>query len=827
MTEEKKEEQNKIEKAEKATAGREEIIAIEEEMKKSYIDYAMSVIVARALPSVEDGLKPVQRRILYAMYSMGLLHGKPTRKTARIVGECMGKFHPHGDIAIYDALVRMAQPFSLRYPLIRGQGNFGSIDGDPAAAMRYTEAKLNEISEELLKDIEKKTVKMSPNFDNSLTEPEILPGKVPNLLINGSQGIAVGMMTNIPPHNLIEVVDATIAYLKKPEISVEELMKYVQGPDFPSAGYIYSQGLIDLYKNGRGSVIIRGKAAIEQAKEKERIIISELPYQVNKSEFIKSIANLVREKRLHDISNIRDESAKNQIRVVILLRRGANSKLILNRLFKFTSLQIKFNAILLALVKRQPKILDLHALIKYYVEHRQQIIKKRTRFELDKSQALEHILEGFLIALKQLDEIITTIRKSKNVSDALSRIISKFNLSQKQSQAILELRLQRLTALEREKIKKNYEETKKKIKELQEILASGEKIIDIIRKELLEIRRKYGDNRRTKILEQIREVKDIDLIKKETVAVILTNKGYVKRMPLKLYQEQRRGGKGVSGTELTSEDFVQQVFVCSTHDAILFLTKRGLLYRIKSYQIPEATRYSKGKAIINILNISDSIKAVIPIKEKKGEIVITTHRGMIKRVSLDNFVQIRKTGVKAVNLPQNDAIVDAKLSKNAIEEEVMLTTKKGIAARFNLKDVRSMGRAAYGVTAIKLAMNDEVIGFELLSKDLIKHHSILTVTEKGYGKRTKIEDYRKTARACRGIININCSQRNGGVVAIALVTGKDSLIVTTQKGMVIRISCKDIREMGRNTQGVRIIRLREGDRVSDVVKIEVEEKQIE
>ncbi len=821
MTEEEKEEKQKGKEIRREREPGEENVTIEEEMRKSYIDYAMSVIVARALPSAEDGLKPVQRRILYSMYLMGLLHNKPTRKCARIVGDTMGKFHPHGDIAIYDALVRMAQPFSLRYPLIRGQGNFGSIDGDPPAAMRYSEAKLNEISEEIIRDMEKKTVKMLPNFDNSLMEPEILPGKVPNLLINGSQGIAVGMTTNIPPHNLTEVVDAIIAYLKKPEISVEQLMKYVRGPDFPGAGYIYSEGLFDLYKNGRGSFVIRGKAGIEQIREREKIVITELPYQVNKAELIKSIANLVKERKLQDISNIRDESAKELIRIVIILRRGANAKLIMNRLFKYTYLQTKFNAILLALVNGQPKILDLVGLIRCYVEHRQTIIKKRTKFELDKAKALLHILEGFLIALKNLDAVIVTIKRSKNVSEALSKLISKFKLSQKQAQAILDMKLQRFTALEQEKIRNNHIETKKKIKELEEILAYDIKIIEIIRKELLEIRRKYGDSRRTKILEQIREVKEIDLIKKENIAVILTSKGYIKRMPLKLYQEQRRGGKGISGTELTSEDVVQQVFVCSTHDSILFLTRRGLLFRIKAFQIPEATRYSKGKAIINLLNIGDKIKAVIPVKEFKGALVIATHAGKIKKTALENFIQIRKTGVKAMNLPQNDAIVDAKLSKG--NEEVMLATKKGKAARFDLKDVRAMGKAAYGVTAIKLGINDEVIGFELLNKELIKGHSILTVTVKGYGKRTSVEDYRKTARACKGIININCSQRNGDVVAITLVTGKDSLIVTTQKGMVIRISCKDIREMGRNTQGVRIIRLREGDRVSDVVKIEVEE----
>ncbi|MCX8194133.1 MAG: DNA gyrase subunit A [Candidatus Pacearchaeota archaeon] len=790
---------------------------IEEEMKRAYIDYAMSVIVARALPSAEDGLKPVQRRILYAMNLLGMQHNKPTKKTARIVGEVIGKYHPHGDIAVYDALVRMAQNFSLRYPLIEGQGNFGSIDGDPPAAMRYTEARLSAIAEEMLQDIDKKTVKMVPNFDNSLQEPEILPAKLPNLLINGSQGIAVGMMTNIPPHNLNEVADAIVAYIKNPKITIEELMKYIQGPDFPTAASVFSQGIDEVYKTGKGSIIIKGKATIEQKKEREYVVITELPYQTNKAELIKQIAELVRTKKIEDISDIRDESAKDQIRIVLVLRRGANAKLILNKLFKLTPLQTKFNAIMLALVQGRPQILNLKQLIECYVKHRQHVIKRRTQFDLQVAQEHEHILEGLLIALKNLDDVVSLIKKSKGVTEASNGLITKFKLSQKQAQAILEMKLQRLTQLEQEKLKKDFEDTKNKIKELQAILASEQAILDIIKQELQELKRKYGDSRKTQILERApKEVSDLELVKKEQVAVMLTAKGYIKRMPLRLYQEQRRGGKGITGTELTTGDFVERVFVCSTHDFILFLTERGRLYLLKAYNIPEATRYSKGKAIINLLQITDKIKAVIPLAELKGDLFIITKKGIGKKIGLEEFVRIKQSGVIAAKLPTDDAIVEASLVND--EDEIFLATKKGIAIRFDSSEIRKMGKSAYGVTAIKLEKGDEVVGLEILNKENIKE-SILTVTERGFGKRSSIEEYRKTARACKGIININCSERNGNVINVQLVTNKDSIIVTTAKGMVIRVPCKDIRVMGRNTQGVKIIKLRQDDKVTDVVKV--------
>lgn len=800
---------------------------IEDEMKSSYIDYAMSVIVARAIPSAEDGLKPVQRRILYAMEGLGVEPEKPTKKSARIVGDCMGKYHPHGDMAIYDAMVRMAQSFSLRYPLVHGQGNFGSVDGDSPAAMRYTEAKLSKIAMEILEDLDKETVKFIPNFDNSLKEPEILPAKLPNLLINGSSGIAVGMMTNMPPHNLTEVSDAIVAYIKDKDISIDKLRDIVQGPDFPTFGTIYKEGLKEMYETGRGSFVLRGKAGIETKGDKEKIVITELPYQTNKADFISSIAKLVNDKRITDISDIRDESAKEEIRIVIIMKRGANSKLVMNRLYKLTGLETKINCILLALVKNQPRILNLKQLIEVYVQHRQRIVRKRTEFELNQAKERVHILEGLLIALKDLDACISLIKRSKHVTEATENLMNKYKLSQKQAQAILEMKLQRLTALEQDKIKNEHKQLLEKIKELEKILSDEREILEIIRKEVMELRRKYGDERKTKILERMAEIKEIDLVKKEEVAVMITSKGYIKRMPLKMYNEQHRGGRGISGTDLTTGDFVQTVFTCDTHNQILFLTERGKLYLLKAYNIPEATRYSKGKAIINLLQISDKIKAVIPLVEKKGSVFILTKKGIAKRVNLEEFIRISQSGVMATKLPNDDGIVDAILVNQG--DELIIATKKGIAARFSVDEVREMGKAAYGVTAIKLDKDDEVIGVQVFNKaDLekvekekseSKQLTILTITEKGYGKRTPVTDYRKTSRACKGIINMNCSERNGNVMAIQTVISEDSIIATTAKGMVIRVPIKDIRTMGRNTQGVKIIRLQPGDSVTDMIKI--------
>ena len=800
-------------------------VGIEDEMKKAYIDYAMSVIVSRALPSAEDGLKPVQRRILYTMYQMNLLHNKPTKKTARIVGECMGKYHPHGDAAIYDSLVRMAQPFSFRYCLVEGQGNFGSIDGDPPAAMRYTEARLTALAEEMLQDIEKNTVPMQPNFDNSLKEPVILPAKLPNLLINGSQGIAVGMATTIPPHNLTEVIDGIIAYIKNPNITVRQLMNHIKGPDFPTYGYVCKEDLTELYEKGKGSLTLRGKAYVETLKKgKEAIIISEIPYQVNKAELIKEIAKLVQEKKIEDVSAIRDESAKDKIRIVLILRKGANPELIINKLFKLTQLETKMHCTILALVNGIPKILNLKELISCYVSHRKEVVRKRTQFELEVAQNKEHILLGLTTALKNLDKVIKIIKKSKTAKEAITTLTKELNLSVRQAQAILDMKLQRLTAIEQEKVRKELKQIKEKISELKKILGSEKEILNVIKKELEELKRKYGDKRRTKLIEKPVEMEEKDLIKKETITVILTVKGYIKRMPAKLYKEQHRGGTGISCAELTADDFVQKTFECSTHDAILFVTERGKLYQLDAYKIPEASRYSKGKAIVNLLKINEKIKAVIPLTSLNGSLLIVTKKGIAKRISLDEFSKIKKSGIKVVKLPLDDSVVDAEIASE--DDEIVIATKKGMAVRFDAKEVREMKKAAYGVRAIKLSKDDSVIGLVVLGKN--KEGSILTITEKGYGKRSRLNDYRKTARACKGIINMKCSERNGNAVGIALVDENDSIIVTTKKGMLIKVPCKDIRIMSRNTQGVRIIKLKKDDAVASVSKVsnaaEIEKK---
>lgn len=800
-------------------------VGIEDEMKKAYIDYAMSVIVSRALPSAEDGLKPVQRRILYTMYQMNLLHNKPTKKTARIVGECMGKYHPHGDAAIYDSLVRMAQPFSFRYCLVEGQGNFGSIDGDPPAAMRYTEARLTALAEEMLQDIEKNTVPMQPNFDNSLKEPVILPAKLPNLLINGSQGIAVGMATTIPPHNLTEVIDGIIAYIKNPNITVRQLMNYIKGPDFPTYGYVCKEDLTELYEKGKGSLTLRGKAYVETLKKgKEAIIISEIPYQVNKAELIKEIAKLVQEKKIEDVSAIRDESAKDKIRIVLILRKNANPELIINKLFKLTQLETKMHCTILALVNGIPKILNLKELISCYVSHRKEVVRKRTQFELEVAQNKEHILLGLTTALKNLDKVIKIIKKSKTAKEAITTLTKELNLSVRQAQAILDMKLQRLTAIEQEKVRKELKQIKEKISELKKILGSEKEILNVIKKELEELKRKYGDKRRTKLIEKPVEMEEKDLIKKETITVILTVKGYIKRMPAKLYKEQHRGGTGISCAELTADDFVQKTFECSTHDAILFVTERGKLYQLDAYKIPEASRYSKGKAIVNLLKINEKIKAVIPLTSLNGSLLIVTKKGIAKRINLDEFSKIKKSGIKVVKLPLDDSVVDAEIASE--DDEIVIATKKGMAVRFDAKEVREMKKAAYGVRAIKLSKDDSVIGLVVLGKN--KEGSILTITEKGYGKRSRLNDYRRTARACKGIINMKCSERNGNAVGIALVDENDSIIVTTKKGMLIKVPCKDIRIMSRNTQGVRIIKLKKDDAVASVSKVsnaaEIEKK---
>ncbi|MFA5019926.1 MAG: DNA gyrase subunit A [Candidatus Pacearchaeota archaeon] len=798
---------------------------ISTEMQKAYIDYAMSVIVSRALPSVEDGLKPVHRRILFAMNEMGLDKGA-TKKCARIVGDTMGKYHPHGDMAIYDSLVRMAQDFSLRYPLIKGQGNFGSIDADNAAASRYTEAKLAKISNELLQDIDKKTVPFIPNFDNSLEEPIILPGKLPNLLINGSNGIAVGMTTNIPPHNLTEVCDAIIKTIDKPKIEIEEIMEIIQGPDFPTGGTIVAEGLEDLYKTGRGGFTIRGKIKTESTKNKELVVIEEIPYQVNKSELVKKIAELARDKKLNNVSDIRDESSKGDIRVVIELKKDTDPKFTINHLYKSTNLQTRFNGILVALVNGIPKTLNLKEIIECYISYRKKIIKKRTEFDLKKAQDRLHIVEGLLIAQRNIDEIVKLIKKAKTASDASEQLQARFKLSKKQADSILEITLKQLTSLEHEKLEKEEKELKELIKELTKILSDESEILKLIKQELNELKRNYGDERRSKVIKSIKEIKEKDLVLKEDVVVTITEKGYIKRMPYQTYHEQKRGGRGVIGTELSTDDFVKQILTCSTHDYLLLFTKRGRLFWLKAYEVPETQRYGKGQAIVNLLNIKDdAISSVMAVKEFKNYLFIATKRGQVKKIPLDMFSKPRNTGVRIINLPadNSDNVVDVNEIKE--KQEVMLITAKGQAIRFNSDEVRSMGRASYGVTGIKLAPNDLVVSMEIVPMEKTKE-AILTVTEKGYGKRSNIEDYRLTGRAGKGVINVKVTDKTGEVIKTIAVENSDNIVITTKKGMTIRTRVKDIRIMGRATQGVRAIKLKSEDEVSDVAKL-VEEKEIQ
>jgi DNA gyrase subunit A len=800
---------------------------ISTEMQKAYIDYAMSVIVSRALPAAEDGLKPVHRRILYAMEKLGIRSDKSTVKSARIVGDVLGKYHPHGDVAVYDSLVRMAQDFSLRYPLIKGQGNFGSIDGDEAAAYRYTEARLDKISEEILQDLDKDTVDWNPNFDNSLKEPTLLPAKLPNLLLNGANGIAVGMATNVPPHNIVNVCDTILAYLTNEKIEIEKLAEIIQGPDFPTGGSIVSSNILDLYKIGKSSITMRGKLTTEDIKGgKEAIIITEIPYQINKTTLIEKIASLVSDKKMPDITDIRDESAKGKIRIVIELRRGADAKFTINRLYQYTQMQCNFDANMLALVDGEPKLLNLKQIIAVYVDYRKKVIKRRTKFDLGKAEDRKHIVDGLLIALKSIDEVVATIKKSKNTTEALENLIKKFSLTPKQSQAILEMRLSSLTSLETDKLKDENKKLEELIKELKKILDDEKEIISIIRKDMSDLKRIYGDERRTQILQRISEIQEKDLIAKKQVIVTITGKGYVKRMEEKTYKEQKRGGKGMIGSDLATGDYIRQLITCNTHDYLLFFSDRGKVYWLKAYEVPETERYGKGKAIINLLNIKDeNITSVIPVNKFENFLLMVTKLGIIKKLPLDNLSNPRKTGVRAINLPldNSDTLVD--VQKITEKQEVVIVTSEGQAIRFSSEEVRAMGRASYGVTGIKLEKGDFVTSLEVLPEtpEEQKKSSILTITEKGYGKRSAIEEYRKTGRACKGVINLKVTDKTGKVSTTVSVEDNDSIIVSTTKGIVIRTSVKDIRIMGRNTQGVRIIKLASDDSVSDLVRMEKDE----
>lgn len=798
---------------------------IENEMKESYIDYAMSVIVGRALPDVRDGLKPVHRRILYAMNELGLQNNKPYKKCARIVGETLGKYHPHGDMAVYDSLVRMAQSFSLRYPLIEGQGNFGSLDGDSPAAQRYTEAKLSKIASEMLQDIEKETVKFVDNFDGSLKEPEVLPAKIPNLLLNGSSGIAVGMATNIPPHNLNEVCTAITKTIDNPEIDINEIISIMPGPDFPTGAYICGKnGIKSYYLNGKGKLILRAKTKIEEIKDKRRIIIEEIPYQVNKANLVEAIADLVKEKVIEDVSDIRDESDKKGVRVVIELKRNANPELILNQLYKHSQLQITFGVIMLALHKNQPKVMNIKDFINHYIQYRKEIITKRTKFDLDKAEKKAHILEGLRIALNNIDPVIKLIKGSKNPDEAKKGLVKNFKLTEVQSQAILDMRLHRLTSLEQEKIKEEYENLLKLIKELKEILASEKMILEIIKKELNELKEKYTGERKTQILDVEEEIDVEDLIPEEDIVITATYSGYIKRTPLELYKQQRRGGKGIIATETKEEDTVEHLFVTNSKSTLLLFTNTGRVHWLKTYQVPEASRYSKGKAIINLLSLdqNERVTAMIPIKQFKDDnyLIMVTKKGLIKKTPLFKFAKPRKGGITGITLKEkDDELAKVRLTPGILT--MIIGTKKGFALKFKEEDVRSMGRTASGVRGIRLRKDDEVIGLEVS----IDSASLLTVTENGYGKRTVISDYRLTRRGGKGVINIKTSPRNGNVIGIKTVKDHDEIILITKKGIVIRTPVNNISNVGRNTQGVRVMKLNEGDKVNNVTRVIQQQNQ--
>jgi DNA gyrase subunit A len=795
--------------------------SIEDEMKTSYIDYAMSVIVGRALPDVRDGLKPVHRRILYAMHESGISSTKAYKKSARVVGDVLGKYHPHGDVAVYDAMARMAQDFSLRYMLIDGQGNFGSVDGDSPAAMRYTESRLNKLAEELLEDIEKKTVDFSPNYDDSLKEPTVLPAKLPNLLINGSSGIAVGMATNMPPHNIGEVIDGIIQTIDNPEIDVNDLMKIIKAPDFPTGGIICGiNGVISAYTLGKGLVRVRAKTSIEEGKkDKQRIIVTEIPYQVNKSNLIEAIANLVKDKKVEGITDLRDESDRTGMRIVIELRRDIIPDIVLKQLYKHTQMQTTFGIINLALVNNQPKVLSLPEMIHHYINHRKDVVTKRTKFELDKAERRAHILEGLIVALDNIDEVIRIIRKSKSQDEAKESLTAKFLISPEQTKAIMEMRLQKLTGLERQNIKDESEELKRKIARFREILASESEITNIIKEELSELKNKYGDKRRTEIDLEASDDFDIeDLIPDEEMVVTITNTGYIKRLTLDTYKTQRRGGVGLIGMGTKEEDYVVDLFVTSTHNYILFFSNRGKVYWLKTYKIPVGGRHAKGKAIINLLprlEKGEEINAQIPIEEFTSAQYLTfvTKKGQIKKTVLKAYGRPMITGIRAVKLREGDDLVETKLTNG--EKELIIATKNGQAVRFHERDVRPMGRVAMGVRGIRLKEGDEVVGMSVVTEESI----LLTITENGFGKRSEVSSYRKTRRGAGGVITIKTGERNGKVVGVKEVSPDDELIVTSQKGMIIRMPVRGIRVQGRATMGVRVMRLKEGDRVVSLARL--------
>ena len=800
---------------------------LEEEMKDSYLSYAMSVIVGRALPDIRDGLKPVQRRILYTMHELHLRYNQAHKKSARIVGECLGKYHPHGDIAVYDALVRMAQDFSLRYPLINGQGNFGSIDGDPPAAMRYSEARMSRITDYILQDIDKKTINLFPNFDNSLVEPEVLPSVLPNMLINGASGIAVGMATNIPPHNLAEVCDAITYLVDNPNASIKDLYKYVKGPDFPTGGTICGKtDILNMYKEGRGKLTVRAKTAIEHEKNKNQIVITEIPYQLNKTTLMEQIANLINSKRIEGISDLRDESDKDGIRIVLELKRDVQADIISNQLYKHTSMETTFGAIFLCLVNRKPQILNLKEMLFHHIHFRKEVIVRRTQFELDKAERRAHILEGLKIALKFLDKVIETIKKSKNPQEAKEALMKKFKLTDVQAQAILEMQLQRLCALERKKIDDEYLELLKKIEQLKAILASEKKQEALIKEELKEIKEKFGDSRRTDTVAQKEEIEIEDLIVEEDMVIAVSKAGYIKRMPLSSYRQQKRGGRGVTAMSTSEQDFVEHLFIASSKDTLLIFTDEGKAYPLKTYEVPQGSRTSKGRAIVNVLNLGSNAKTttILSIKEFSPDqyIFMATQKGMAKRSSLELFANIRKSGIVAINLSKDDHLISAGLC--AENEEAILATAGGLSIRFKIKDVRPTGRQSMGVRGIKLSKKDSVLGMVLIRGALKKEDAyILTATENGFAKRTHVQEYRAQSRGGKGVINIKLSPKIGEVKGLILVQDVDEVACITEKGILIRTKVKDIRVSGRSTQGVKIINLEKGDKLSTIARIIPEE----
>jgi len=803
---------------------------IEEEMKASYLDYAMSVIVSRALPDVRDGLKPVQRRILYGMLELGLRPDSAYKKCARIVGDVMGRYHPHGDAPVYEALVRMAQEFSFRYPLVDGQGNFGSMDGDSPAAMRYTEARLSHLAMEMLADIDKETVDFMPNFDQTMMEPTVLPARVPNLLMNGASGIAVGMATNIPPHNLSELVDALVYLVDRwdPEkgyvADPEELLKIVKGPDFPTGGLILGkEGIRDAYLKGKGSIIMRAKAAIEELRGgRTAIVVTEIPYMVNKAALIERIAALVREKKVTGISDLRDESDREGLRIVIELRRDANPQIVLNQLYKHTQMQTSFGAIMLALVDGVPRVLTLKELLAHYLDHRRVVTERRTRHELARAEQRLHVVEGLHVALQHLDEVIALIRKSKDVPSARKGLMSKFGLSEVQADAILEMRLQRLTALEREKLEEEHRELLKRIASLREILLDPRKVLGIVRQELLEVKERYGDARRTRILAKEAELEAEDLIADTPVVVTLTRFGYIKRQPLDVYRSQRRGGRGIVGMETREEDVVEHAVVTTNHSFLLFFTDRGKVYRLKAYEVPEAGRTARGVALANLIGVSvgEHVHAVVGLRsfEEAGHLFMVTKYGFAKKTGLMEFIHARRAGVIAIALDEGDELVGVRHTDGT--RELILATRLGQAIRFHEKDIREMGRAARGVRAIRLRQGDEVVGVAGVHEG----RTLLTVTDLGYGKRTPIEAYPLQRRGGKGIRNIRIGKKNGQVVTIRAMEDEDEILVVTTKGIVFRCPGKDLPVMGRNAQGVRIIRVSEDDRVAAVAKVSGKEE---